>query len=184
MNIQSFAPAKNRVDNSIAEFKHQRVVAIVEDRVLLDNGESAKISVSALVQVEVGDLVLVSRSGDYRFIISILDRNNRHCLQLHSAGATKMTVQVPELIFVAEKSISQYAGEKIQLACPKGSILTQAKNVMATVTNNLVHTAARFFSRSDQTQIEASELMTIRTEHGLIEARKDLRMNAEHINMG
>ncbi len=178
-------PSKSiHCNGSAAQLFTHTVIEIEKNRILLDNGDFALQGYSCLIEVAVGDYVMVSHSNLGNYIVAILERNDRSEQVIATAGVQQVSLRAQNIHMVAEDSINQFAGKNIHLASPYGAILTQAKNMMTHISETLVQTAQRWMNRSNHSQIESRELLTIRSRHGLVEAQKDLRINAEHINMG
>ena len=164
--------------------------AIVRDRgedgmCRLVDGRRARQAVSCLLAPEPRDRVLVHTADDGEtFVLHILDRRDRRCAVLAAPGAERLSIRQQSVDVAASRDIALRAGEGVEVTAVRGSLMLGARNLFASASESLVHTASTYVGKVGQYLVSARQLLRLDGEQAVLTARQDAKIDAERISLG
>ncbi|MHA7879559.1 MAG: DUF3540 domain-containing protein [Saccharospirillum sp.] len=194
------------------QMEEARVHSVVDQEVLLmtSNGvEPASLAVSCLVRPQVQDWVLVSRSARALYVLSVLSRGDVEQTGVTLGFSGPLTVHTPSDITLTSRS-AHWLNERTQvstgeLSVAAADIHSVSKTLSATsgavrlvsqsldvISERIARYAQTLISRirgSEVRQAGQVSEQVINTHmqqsrQTVVDARQDLRINAERIHMG
>ncbi len=155
-----------------------------EDRWLLDSGEVTGRAFSCLVCPEPGDKVVVLRSGGRPSILSILARPKPGSVAISLGKHTDLDIRVGKFSLLAEDTATIKSMNSVSISAPLGRIQLMACDLFQTVTGTLVSLAKSMVNKTVDYQMKAEGTVVSTAGAQVITAERDLRLDAERINMG
>jgi Protein of unknown function (DUF3540) len=160
-------------------------LALGADTWRLDNGRQARQAVSCLVTPAPGDRVLIATLADGAdYVLHVLARDNRGDATLSVPGADRLSIRQSHVDVSASETIALRAADDIELTSVRGSLSLNARNVFASATESLVHTARSYVGQVEQFLLNARQLLRLHGEQAIITARQDAKIDAERISLG
>ena len=189
-----------------------RVQGIEGSQILLQTPagvEMGRRAVSCLVNPEPGDLVLVSRSCRELYVLSVLERQGSELSEVTLGFSGPVKVNSPAQITIRSQS-AHWVNRETSVSTEKLSVAATSVNALSEDVT-LHSSAIRMISRSldvisDRISRNARTLISMvrghevrqanqlteqvtnthmqQSKQTVVDARKDLRMNAERIHMG
>lgn len=141
---------------------------------IIDDVYSATCAVSLLIQPCVGDTVCFVEMAEEYYITQLLSRKNE-IETLTISSDKKMHWQAPELKFTAFENLELISLDKMAL---------MSKNCVMSVANTMIQQAENLLQKVGQYSLSAKGLLRVHGKHQVITAEKDVRIDAERINMG
>lgn len=149
----------------------------------LDDGRQAHQAASCLLRPAAGDTVGVLHASAGVFICAVLLRSAPvACLSV--PGAQTLSLQQSRIEIGASESLGLHCGGDLAVNSIHGSVRIQAQHLLTTVAHSLVQTARHWVSQVEHCMLEATALMRLHGEQGLITAKHDLKLDAERISLG
>lgn len=185
VNIEELGrTAQNDIHFSSGVFSS--VVCHVDDeKIQLKDGTYARQAFSCLVEVVADDVVSVCKLMDgQQYVISILSREEKSQQTIQTPGVKSLSITADSIRILGKTRVQTIAGQTLSMICIGGRVATHAKELIQTATCNLISKARNHFNHADHYAVKAQDLISIQGQHNLIEAQKEMRLNAEHINMG
>lgn len=181
-----------------------RVTGVLEAAVLVEvAGESraARQAASCLLSPETGDIVLCSASCLGLHVLHVLERDSPESATLSVPGVRRLVLDQPAIDIRTEEldataTRARVRVEQVHLFSRMVSAVTGRLELVAdrlrriarhetTSTGDSVRTVRNTDTvRAGHILHEASEVMSLRSEVAVIEARGDVRVNGERISMG
>ena len=163
---------------------------LTDESWLLDNGLTAKRTFSCLVKPLEGDNVLTIESENQVYILSILTRLDvtvgNKCISskisLPDEGSLQLVSNQLELH--SKNKISLLSAGDIDVNAAIGKISINAKHFFQIIQQSLIQTCKQMIGRAEQIDLAASKLLKTNARHQIITADKEMRVDAERINMG
>lgn len=154
-------------------------------RYQLDTGAQAEIAAGCLLQPEIGDTVLLYRSGAGEFFITQVLRNaGGGAARVSVPGASKLLLEQQEISLLAVNKLRLTSLRDIDLTAIAGDVTVEAKNLFSTVREQWIEHAQHRISKAVSHMLEATGLLRLHAEQGLLTAKKDLKVDAERISIG
>ena len=166
-------------------------------------GESraARQATSCLLSPETGDIVLCSASRLGLHVLHVLERDSPESATLSAPGVRRLVLDQPAIDIRTEEldataTRARVRVEQVHLFSRMVSAVTGRLELVAdrlrriarhetTSTGDSVRTVRNTDTvRAGHILYEASEVMSLRSEVAVIEARGDVRVNGERISMG
>lgn len=143
---------------------------------VLDDGRRARRAVGCLVRPEAGDRVLVwdDPEGGDRYILSVLERPDGAPVTVEAAG---------DLEIRAGDRLSLAGAGGIALSAPLGTVSIVAQRLTQTAIDGLTLVARTAIATADCWMIQARDVLTTRAHHHLMSARKEMRLEADRIQL-
>lgn len=150
---------------------------------LLD-GSVAKLGASCLLQPVPGDLVLVAQTAQ-AFVVSVLQRvpQSTTC-ELGIPGVERIALAAPELSIQAERRLCLSALLECEVTAAAGVLRLNAQNLVSTVADSIVEVADELITQAKVITHRAEELLSTLAKRQLWVAEKEMRVDAETIQMG
>lgn len=154
----------------------RRVTVCDDGRIELDDGTTARRAIGCLVRPEPGDRALVWRcpeSGD-AFVLSVLER----------PGDSAVVVDAGDrLTLRAAERLSLSCGGEVTIAAPLGAISLIAGRLTLSAIDGLTMVARAAMATADTWMIQARDVLTTRARHHLMSATKEMRLEADRIQL-
>lgn len=157
----------------------------------LDNGLLAIRAFSCLVKPQPGDEVLyVNSANEQQQILSILTRQNapgtvtNACNNISLPANQSFQLQAENVDLLSHNKISLLSAKDIELNAATGNLTLTARHLFQTIQQSLIQICKQIISRAEQVDMTASQLMRTQARHQIITADKEMRIDAERINMG
>lgn len=141
---------------------------------VIDDIFGATCAVNLLVQPCVGDTVCFVEMDKEYYITQLLSRKDE-VNTLTIASDKKMHWQAPELKFTAFENLEFISLNKMAV---------MSKNYVMSVANTMIQQAENLLQKVGQYSLSAKGLLRVHGKHQVITAEKDVRIDAERINMG
>lgn len=168
------------------------VTEVTDEQLVLEQSLPAKLALSCLLQPQVGDSVLFHQDNEQRWVIAVLAageasshgrRGDASDRELAVANST-LTLNTQKFTVNSAQGIHFNSLKDISLNAALGQLKVNAKSMLQSVQQSLVQLSKHFFSKADVIDVHASQLAKSHAVHQLITAEKDLKMDADRINMG
>lgn len=161
-----------------------RVVDLTDDgQVRLDDGGIALVAASCLVRPENGDRVLaVALDGGMCFVLSVLTRAAT-VARLEVAGATAVTLTAPALTLAATEGLRMQSLHDVDITAA-GNVCVAARNLVQTATASLVQHVKHCVMHAGTYALQVGTLFRMHGKQALITAERDVKIDAERINLG
>ncbi|WNO11631.1 DUF3540 domain-containing protein [Teredinibacter sp. KSP-S5-2] len=155
------------------------------ENILLKDGITAKQAFSCLIEVLVDDVVSVCKLMDgQHYVIAVLSRQDKSQQTIQTPGVKQLSITADSIRILGKTRVQTIAGQTLSMICVGGRIATHAKELIQHAACNLISKARNHFNHAEHYAVKAQDLVSIQGQHNLIEAQKEMRLNAEHINMG
>lgn len=142
-------------------------------------------ALSCLITPCVGDLVLYWKDNqDHGWIISVLSAENPQERELSLPQNAAIKVNTKQLTVNASDSIKLNAIKEISLNATLGKLSECARSFYQLVQGTLVQHTKHLINRSEYLDFHAEKLLKSHAAQQLITAEKDIKMDADRINMG
>jgi len=153
-------------------------------QIRLLGGAVAKLGASCLLQPEPGDLVLVAQAAQ-AFVVSVLQRvpHSTAC-ELGVAGVERLALAAPEIAIHAERRLCLSALLECEVTAAAGVLRLNAQNLAMTVADSIVEVADEVITQAKVITHRAEELLSTLAKRQLWVAEKEMRVDAETIQMG
>ena len=155
-----------------------------EERWLLGSGRWAHRAFSCVIRPEVGDHVLCSATGESSVIVAIIRRSGVSVHEMSLPGNAKLRLSAEVFSVVTKKLLELKSFGNIQIEAPLGSVATLAADVFYTARKTLVQVCSHLISKTKSWQLSAEGSVLTDAENHIMTARRDIKIDAERINMG
>ena len=150
----------------------------------LGSGRFAHRAFSCVIRPEVGDQVLCSVMGDSNIIIAILHRSETRLSEMSLPGKRELRLSADVFSVVTRRLLDLKSFGNIQIEAPLGTVATLAADVFHTARQSLVQVCSQLLSRTKNWQLSAEDSILTDAENHIMTARRDIKIDAERINMG
>lgn len=180
--------------------KTAQVTHIDKNNVVLNGNIAAKQALSCLVRPQLGDLVLYFKADNHAWVTAILSgkSNNEMTQEMDSngrKGALKdriislsnnqgMSVETRSFNVNASEDISLHAVNKVQFTAVLGQLSISAKSLVQSIQDSCIQLAKHWLNRAEYIDQEAEKVIKTHAQHQLMTAQKDVKVDAQRINMG
>mgnify|MGYP000052881150 CR=1 FL=1 len=147
-------------------------------------GIIVKQSFSCLVKPEVGDSVLISSQSEEKYVVAILVRRSGMQAVVSPANECGLTIKASCITLVSSNDMSFFSKRNICVGAPLGELMIQASSIVQTVSNTVVNIAKEILIRVGYYDLESDTAIMSKASVQIITAEKDIRMDAERINLG
>lgn len=146
---------------------------------VLDNEQIARCATSCLIEPITGDQVMVIQHGNLTTIFAILSRL-KDATQASEATLTvpdvhKVTFQCEDLLMQCRQGITFQSA---------GKIVLQSKHFIQEVKQNIVQIFRGFIAKGEQWNLTTQYLNRMHSRQQMITAEKEIKVDADRINMG
>lgn len=175
----------DRADSEVRLFQDEIVGDDEAGGVLLSGGERAITAAGCILRPSAGDQVLVCRlSSGQCFVSQILTRADGEAAHLEVSGSSSLHIHGRELHMLADRQMSLSSLGDMEWIALGGRINLQAQDMVLSISHSLIELIYDRISNVHNWLMEAKSLFRFHGEHGVVTADKDIRMDAERINMG
>ncbi len=186
--IHSLAKARQKQLGGQAQLAHAIVTAkFGQDRWQLDHQREARQAFSCLVTPKVNDVVTCYCQDGQWYVLAILHRPNYNkpaAGQIGLPGHGPLAIEASQLTLNSGSELQLNSVGDISLCSAGGSIKQWAANLYQTVQESLVQLSRHFVNRAENTDLQASQVMKSHGAYQMITADKDIKVDADRINMG
>jgi len=168
-------------------FRSYIAAAPRDEQWLLETGQLTARAFSCLLLPQVGDLVLYAQDPvGNSHILAVLERINPNSTphHLNLPHTQNIALTADKLALLAKTELSLDSGQDIQVNAPAGCIRLLAKDLFQTIGQSLIQLCKNCIQRSEQHDISAQQLLKTHARHQINTADKEIRLDAERINMG
>lgn len=166
-----------------------------QERWLLDNGLKVCRAHSCLVEPAIGDTVIVYEYRQSEIltgcVLAILERAQsleqelpQQISQLSVPNNKALQINANELMLVGTHQLDLVSNGDASLQAPAGRIIVSAKHLLHSIQDTLVQVCRQMFGRNEQYHMNSEQLNKTHARHQLMTADKDIRVDAQRINMG
>ncbi len=177
-NVIPFSGPKHQV-----RFRCDRVLDQKDDHYILEEGGMALCSASLVRPPDVGDQVVIAQTEECSFILSILVASGPETACLAFPGANQLRVVANHIDIVGKKTASINAVNEVSIRS-SSNLRLSCKNLTSAVAQSMISIAQHWLTKCDFGSVEAKDLLRTDANNQIVTAKKDLRMDAERINMG
>jgi hypothetical protein len=154
------------------------------DELELVGGEPAELVPSCLLRPEPGDLVLCVDAGRAR-VLAVLQRAARSSpARLGVAGTPRLEFAAQEIELRAERSLTLTSRHDCEVTAAAGSLRLNAENLAMTVADSIIGVATEVLTTAQVITQRADALLSTLARRQLWVAEKEMRIDAETIQMG
>lgn len=201
MNTNSQAATVKTLPTSPHEaMKSGEITAVAnsDGSFVIDQSLPAKQAMSCLVTPEIGDTVLYWNNANQRWILAVLTSVSK--VSDEASEKTNNDFQKPRSVSLPNQEAMQINGKKlllnaqqtmqlnsmgnIQLNAVVGKLMLNAKHCVYSIQESLMQMARTLLQRSDYIDQQASKVLKSHAQQQLITAEKDVKIDAQRINMG
>jgi|GEM_PF-1752482 len=176
----------NKPESVSAHFRPARLIAEAQSNCwVLDDGQIAKRATGCILRPRLGDQVLVcGLSNGEAFISQILTREEQLPAYLDVPQAKETHLAGQDIHLLAERELNLSSLSDLNCTALEGRLSLQAEDMMVAVRNSLVETIRDRVSNVYQWMMDARSMFRFHGANAVITADKDIRVDAERINMG
>jgi hypothetical protein len=130
-----------------------------------------------------GDYVAYLETPEGNFITSLLKASKRVSVSIEFACADTVNINADHLILTGRETVSIRAAKELTLETCQ-TLKISCENLFQTAIGSVVNVMKNWVQHCDRGSLQASQILQIDAENQIITATKDLRLDAERINMG
>ena len=159
---------------------------------MLDNGQIVQRAFSCLVSPVPGDQVLYFECDNSELsrgiIISIVTRSyteqrSERC-QVGLPFNQALDIGAEQLSLTARKQLDLSSQGDANVHVPTGRLTLSARHLLHSIQDTLIQVCRQMLGRNEQCHMTSEQLNQVHARHHLMTADKDIRVDAERINMG
>lgn len=153
----------------------------------LENGQTGQRAFSCLTEIQAGDEVLAAPGFEQQpsFIVAILCRPiNSQKIALSGTSQQAIEIRGKQVELSAEEALTLSSAKDITLHAGLGKLMLLARSWVQQVQQTLVDTCKTRIIRSTTADHYASEMNKTHARHQIMTADKEIRVDADRINMG
>ena len=164
---------------------HAHIECVLPGRdCLLDDGRQARVAASCLLAPQSGDYVCGVELRGMCYVTDVLEQADPCVLTLGGTHVDKLRLVTRVCEVLATEAISLHAGRDCSLAAAKGAVSLSGNRIVALAADSLIQSARHAFTRAQHVFLDASQLLQSRGQRQVITASKELKVDAELIQMG
>lgn len=167
---------------------HQaEITAVLEEEYVLNTGVVAQRATGCLIEPQQGDLVLYWQHQKDAFITMVLKQSNLEITAVRKLSLPReqsLVINAKNIVFNVAQKLQMNVLQEINLNAAVGKINHYAQSILQTVQGSLLQLSNQYLNKSEHIDFEAKKLLKSHGEQQLITASKDLKMDADRINMG
>ncbi len=178
-------PPKLRTNSSLmlGNLEYGQVTQCSKDIITLDDELSAKPADSLGIELEQGDIVAFLRTDGDNFIVSLLKAAPRDDAVLAYRFAPHLKLNAGKIELNASTSVALKSMHEISLETCK-NVRISCRNLVQNAFESTVMITRQWVQNCRSGSIKADELLHCDAGSQIITADRDLRLDAERINMG
>lgn len=186
-NVYDGRPASNTADYNQVQYFHAKVVKqLGEESWLLDNRKIAQRAFSCLIVPLVGDTVIYASTDDSCSITTVLARveSEQNKAQLSVSQQTELELRAQKLTLAAEQEMALQTAGNLSINAALGKLVLITADMVQQVQHSFIQTCKQLISRMDYSDVQAKEMLKTHSRNQIMTADKDIRVDADRINMG
>ncbi len=163
-----------------------KIISQLSDELwLLDNGKQVNRAFSCLIPPQSGDWVIYTDVGGKAVVTTILSREQTDkSANISLPHKQDMQLAAKKLQLTGEHSLELISAGDISINASMGKLLVTVKDMVQQIQHSFIQRCKQLISRMEMMDVEASQMMKSHSRHQMMTADKDIRINAERINMG
>lgn len=161
-----------------------RIVAADDGSWLLEDGTAARRSPGCLLEPAIGDTVLIVRSRSKDYVVHVLERDENlteATLSVHGADALRL--EQTDVCVRAERRVAIESQGDVEISALR-KVCFRVRDWVSNVLQSRVEHVSHQMTQADTTITKVRSLYQLKGQEVLVQADKDLRMDAERISMG
>ena len=166
-----------------AMFKGE-VTAVDHQEFVLNGHVKARQALSCLLLPHQGDTVLYWLDGDSAWILNVLASNHSNGRELSLPQQQDLRINGNNLVLNAANKLTINALNELNFNVALGKINQCAKSMYQMVQQSFVQLTKHYINKSEYLDLQAEKLLKSHATQQLITAEKDIKMDADRINMG
>ncbi len=195
--------------HSGGQFKTGTITQLNDRFFIIDDKYQAEKALSCLINPQLGDIVIVFCEGEYYWITAIIKAGNAHAQQVnnvisHAESEGQNGIELNECIVRnmslpnnqalsisaasftvnAQESIQLFSGKHLRLTAVMGQLSVSAKSLVQSIQTSCISMAKHWLNRAEYIDQEAEKVLKTHAQHQLMTAEKDVKVDAQRINMG
>ena len=176
--------AKRKKSETVCLLKERVVSSVGENKFLLRSGEIAKRAFSCIVMPEIGDEVLYTNDGSEHLILQILSRHSKSECAISPLGNSEMTVTAKVFSVNALKKIEFRSFGDFKIDVPIGKLVMNVEDLFQIARKSFVQLGEQLLTKAKNWHIRTEGSLVSDSDNHIITAKRDIRIDAERINMG
>ena len=176
--------AKRKKSETVCLLKERIVSSVGENQFLLRSGEIAKRAFSCIVMPEIGDEVLCTNDGSEHLILQILSRHSKSECAISPLGNSEMTVTAKVFSVNALKKIEFRSFGDFKIDVPIGKLVMNVEDLFQIARKSFVQLGEQLLTKAKNWHIRTEGSLVSDSDNHIITAKRDIRIDAERINMG
>lgn len=186
-NVYDGRQASNAADfNQVQHFQAKVIKQLGEESWLLDNRKIVQRAFSCLIVPLVGDNVVCVNIDNTCFITALLSRSGseQHKVKLSLSKQTELELSAKKLTLAAEQEMELMSAGDLSINAAFGKLVLTTTDMIQQIKQNLIQTCKQLISRMDYSDVQAKEMLKTHSRNQIMTADKDIRVDADRINMG
>lgn len=154
---------------------------------LLDDVHQACRAFSCIVKPHVGDQVLYACCAGQNQIVAILNRvevHNEEPANLSLPEQQSVLFEADSLDFFGKNKLTISSYGNIEINALIGKLMCSARDILQSIQQSFVQISKQVICRTEHLDVSASKLSKSHARHQIITADKEMKVDAERINMG
>ena len=181
------ATASNNAEfNQVNYFQAKITKQLGEETWQLENRKIVQRAFSCLIQPQVGDTVVCVSHDDKTSITAILERTEleTNTTKLSLSQDTELELSAKKLSLLAKTEMELTSAGDMSLNSAFGKLFMLSTDLIQQIQHSFIQTCKQFISRTEYTDMQAKEMLKSHSRNQIMTADKDIRVDAERINMG
>ncbi|GHA21025.1 hypothetical protein GCM10008090_33710 [Arenicella chitinivorans] len=159
------------------------IKAVNQGSVTLDEQHVARVAHGLGIRLGVGDYVAVLDTPEGKFVVALLIAAPREQAYFELPFAEQLQIRARHVDVTGDESVTVRSASDITMECGQHIRLT-CTNLFLTALDSMVNVMRHWVSKFDTGLIRADQVLHSDAENHIITANKDLRLDADRINMG
>ena len=160
------------------------VTLLNEDELILNGHIKARQALSCLLVPQPGDTVLYWFDGDQAWVLNVLSAKQSDGREISLPQQQDLRINSKNLVLNASDKITVNALNEFNINVALGKINQCARSMYQMVQQSFVQLTKHYINKSEYLDLQAEKLLKSHATQQLITAEKDIKMDADRINMG
>ncbi|MBE1301724.1 MAG: DUF3540 domain-containing protein [Alteromonadaceae bacterium] len=167
---------------------HQsEIIEVRGEEYVLNNNVVALRATGCLIEPQMGDQVLYWQQQQQAFITMVLQQKDKQAPGIRKLSVPNhqgLVINAKNMVFNVAQKLQMNVLQEINFNAAVGKINHYAQSMLQSVQGSLIQLSNQYLNKSEHIDFEAKKLLKSHGEQQLITASKDLKMDADRINMG
>lgn len=155
-----------------------------DDEFTLNGHVKARQALSCLLVPQTGDIVLYWLDGDQAWILNVLSAAQHQGRDVSLPQQQDIRINTQNLVVNASEKITFNAMHEFNINVALGKLNQCARSMYQMVQESFVQITKHYINKSEYLDLQAEKLLKSHATQQLITAEKDIKMDADRINMG